>query len=160
MNKCLYKTERKAADLLLGFLELILTVSFVRRVIVGDQDGAVIFAVIAVAVAVLRFVRGPFVGPAILEITEKELIWRSSFYIPTKTQRHRLESINALKVVGPTGDRRFRMVLVDGSVEEFRPYYGRLEPKVMYFLKNSLPKNILLIEEDPPGLLSQMRGDF
>jgi hypothetical protein len=161
MNRIFYKLERKKADVLFYVTELLLIVAFVQRAFSGEWKAAIFFAAIAVIFVILRFVKGPLVGPALLEVTEQELIWKSLFYFPTKIKKYRLESIKALKIAGPRGDRCFRVALTDGSEEEFRPYYGRvLESKIIHFLKSSLPKNIPVIEEDPPSVLSQLRGDF
>lgn len=161
MNRSFYKLERKTAEVLLCFIELVLIAVVVERVIAGAWKVAVAFAVTTVVLAIWRLAKGPLVGPALVEVTEQELIWKSFFYFPMKMQKNRLESIKALKITGPRGDRRFKLALIDGSEEEFRPYYGRsLEPKVIHFLKSSLPKNVPVIEEDPPGVLSQLRGDF
>jgi hypothetical protein len=161
MNKCLYSIEPKTAEVLFYFIEVALIAVVVERVIGGNWRAATIFAVIAVACAIFRFVKGPLAGPALVEVTESELLCRSFFYFPTKVQKNKLDTIKAFKIVGARGDRRFRISLLDGSEEEFRPYYGPLvEPKVINFLRNSLPKSMALVEEDPPSVLSRMRGDY
>ena len=126
MNRYLYKMERKTADIAFYVIGLIFIGIFTERVLARAWKAAAIIAVIATVFAVLRAVRGPLLGPAILEVTKDELIWRSFFYFPTKIQRNRLESIKAIKIAGPRGDRRFRIELVDNRQQEFRPYYGRL----------------------------------
>jgi hypothetical protein len=161
MDTRLYRFDRKTAELLFIFVEAILAFVFVERVMAGKWVAAALFVIPAMAFALVRLVRGPLVGPALLEVTGDKLFWKSFFYFPGKIQSNRLESIRILKIVGPRGDRRFRFTLVDGSEEEFRPHYGQaFELKVVRFLKNVLPKRITLIEEQPPGLLSQIRGDY
>jgi hypothetical protein len=103
----------------------------------------------------------PSLGPAVIEISDEELIFTLPFYIPTKTRRFPLERIRLLRVVGPRPGRRYRLELDDGSQEEVRPFFGRwLEPRARDFLRTHLPEHIRFVEEKPAGIFAQVRGDF
>lgn len=161
MSSRLHRFAPRTADALFGVAQLTLIALLVERAIAGAWQTAVVLAIVVATVAIVRLRTGPLVGPALVEVTAGELILTSPFYIPARTQKLRLESLQALRLAGPTGDRRFRFSLVDGSTREFRPCYGlHLEPRVVDFLKTALPETVSLVEEEPPGLLSRMRGDF
>lgn len=115
---------------------------------------------IAVATALAtRWVRGPFVGKPLLELTESELIIRQPFYLPTKVQNLQLEHLRSLTIVGPRRDRRFRITFADGSKLEIRPYFRGAEEGAVRFIKVHLA-NVHIVEKDPPGILAAFRGDY
>jgi hypothetical protein len=160
MIRYFYKFERKTADILLGFVELVLIAMSVERAIADAWNVAAVPAAVALVLAIVRFTKGPFVGTPLVEVTKNELILRSFFYLPVKIEKFQLASIKALKIAGLNGERRFRLLLVDGSHVEFRPYYGHLiEPRLIQFLKSALP-DISIAEEETPSVLSRIRGNY
>ena len=97
----------------------------------------------------------------LIKITDKSLVWRQSNYIPTKVQEIEFGLLKKVEVVGPKADRRFRFICANDHQEEIRPFLNsRQYVQTMSFLKESLPKNIQLIELESPSIFSQIRGDF
>lgn len=160
MNKCFYHFNRKTADILFVVSEFLVLVIFITTVIAGELLLAAATAVSGLLYAFYRYIKGPLVGLAILEVSNEELIWRLNIYIPRKIQRIKLGTIKTITIVGPVRDRRFRIDTVDGSRQEIRPYFGLRTPKAVLFLKNKMPESITFIEEAPSGFMSQMRGDY
>ncbi|QOC22556.1 hypothetical protein IC757_16365 [Wenzhouxiangella sp. AB-CW3] len=160
-NKRLYNNVRWTADILFVLVLLPLIILLVERALAGAWTTALIVVAVAAGTAIARILNGPFVGPALVEVTNTEPVWKSFFYIPTKTQRKQLSSIKEIRIAGPKGDRRFRTIHKDGSEEEFRPFYGRrLESRVIDFLRQSLPERIAISEAEPPTLMALLRDDF
>ena len=160
MNNRLYRVERKTAEFWFGLIEISLVVMLVERLIAGALGFSVFIFVTALIFAAYRLIKGPLMGPALLEVTDGELIWRQPIYIPTKIQRIRLSAIKTIQIVGPARDRRFRIETIDGSQLEIRPFFGWRTRKAILFLRNFLPENVKLIEEKPSSFMSQIRGDY
>jgi hypothetical protein len=107
-----------------------------------------------------RVVKGPYLADPIIEISEKEIIFRSFFYFPTKVERFFLYDIKSVEIVGPRGSRCFRVNLMNDTHCDVRPYYRGQENKALRFLKENLPSHIHYEEHEPPSLFSTIRGDW
>lgn len=114
---------------------------------------------VLVAILVTRQLRGPFLGKPLLELTDSELIIRQPFYVPTKVQKLTVGRLRRLEIVGPSGDRRFRFSLSDGTITEIRPYFREAEEGAVKFIKANLV-GIQIVEKEPPGILEEIRGDY
>lgn len=161
MKHRLYRESRRRADWGTAVIVLLFLATSVQRATQGLGRAAAVFLTVAVLVALLRLVRGPLRGAAVIEIDGSEIAIRQPFYIPTRVQRLPLEGLRSLEIAGGRGDRHFRFGRGDGSMEEVRPRFGpAFEPKAVEFLLAHLPQHVRVVERPPASWLARAQGNF
>lgn len=161
MTHRLYEQTRRQSDYTTAAVVLFFVVYAIARALADAWLTAIALAAVGAAFALWRLVRGPSVGRAVIEITDAEVVFTLPFYIPTRVLRFPLERIRSLRVFGPRPGRRWQLKLDDGSREVIRPFFGPLlEPRAVDFLRAHLPLHVSIIEDEPAGILAQMRGDY
>lgn len=158
-NRKLYRLEAKTADRILG-ANLVLFCAFaVVSLVRGEPWAAVISCVVACVVLAWRFWKGPMVGLVTVEVGEGHLMFNDPAFMG-KAQ-FALADVVEIRIVGPRTDRRIRVQSKEGKVKEaYRGLRGRRLAQIEAFLRENLPANITVIEDEPPDVLSMIRGDF
>lgn len=160
-TRILYRDSVRRAEWGVAFVVVVAAAVAVQRTLTGQTALALLFAGLALAVLVVRLVRGPMRGARLIELGPSDIVIRQPFYVPTKTERVPLDHLAALAIVGGKGDRHFRFTFDDGRVQEIRPRYGPLfEPKAIAFLTSGLPERVRVVEEPPANWLARAHGNF
>jgi len=155
----LHRLEPQAADRLLG-VELIIIFSFLVVSVIRGEPLAAIVSILAVCLFIgWRFCRGPIMGPVIVGLDEKFI----KFNDPTFTGKTQftLDDVQEIRIVGPRTARRVRVHTRSGKpTEAYRGLRGKRLMRIVLFLRENLPKNVPLIEDEPPSWSAVIRGDF
>ncbi|MEW5824501.1 MAG: hypothetical protein AB1766_09185 [Pseudomonadota bacterium] len=119
---------------------------------------AAVFSAVIFANLAWRLWKGPMVGSVIVQVGENELMFNDPML--SGGMRVPLSDLVEIRIVGPLSDRRIRVYSRTAKKEVYRGLRGAYLERIVNFLRNHLPNNIPLIEDEPPTLLGSIRGDF
>ena len=144
-------------DWVLSFVEGIAFFFGVVAAFCGEWLATLVLGVVSVSISLKFHSRGVFLRRPLLELNGSQLVFRQSFYIPTRVQNIDLNGVKSITIAGPLGDRRFIFSYKTGSIDEVRPYLRDAEHGAIEFLKNNLT-DIEIYDKPPPGLFDVIRG--
>lgn len=155
----LHRLDRTTADGLLAAELAALCAVAVMGIVRGESWVAVISGVVAISFLAWRFWRGPLAGPVIVDVGDGFLGFNDPVF--RGKVRFALADVAGIRIVGPRSDRRIRVHLRAGAVEEaYRGLGGKRLARIVAFLRSNLPASVPLLEEEAPGLIASLRREF
>ena len=152
-TKNLYLRTKQEADMLLALQIMMFGVTSLAYAVHSRLFEAVVFGILFCYGLAIRILKGTFIAPAIVEITDEQLIFRDTAFFQKKVTLYLLSDIQTISLVGTKNRRKVRVLLKNGQSEDFFALlfaWGPVTPKrIINFLWTSLPTTIPFTEEEP-----------
>lgn len=135
----------------------ILLITVVLSLTRSNIADAILFGVLLLLVVVRRLRKGSLIKPPIFEITPEQILIRGI------DAEHRIEiqDLAEVRFAGPHGARRWRFVSKTGEMREICPrLWGAREAKAIELVRSEWGSLVRIVEDDPPSLMSRIRGDY
>lgn len=156
--KKLTKYERKFAEIVFVIEMALFVGALVLSIIRSDLFWSMVVTVIIIGFSLVRVLKGPLTGPGLIEINESTIKFND---LALGRALFNLNDISELRVVGPKKSRRIRDCTKEGVLQDvYTNRWGRRFQRAVEFLRCSIPKDIPLVEEEPPSWAAAIRGDF
>lgn len=157
----LYKFEPRTADRNLAVYLVMFCALTVIGLLRGNPWAAAISGVGIIVFLAWRFWKGPMVGHVIVQVDEDHLTFNDRTNTGWKKMRLALADVAEIRVVGPRSARRIRVQSCTGKAKEvYRGLRGKHLTRVVGFLRENLPGTIKMVEDEPPSVFGEIRGDF
>lgn len=151
MTKKLYQRSARQADKVFYVTEIVAALSFCFVWFVTDGETRELVAGIILAIfvyhALRRFLKGPPVGVAIVELAGDVLIFRNPSSVPPKVDRIALDKIHSIRLMGEKQLRYFDCKLMSGETPHIGPFErGQGELVTAEWFKDALPELSFLVD--------------
>lgn len=169
MTKKLHQRSARQASKVFYVTEIVAALSFcfVWFLTAGETRELVAGIILAIFIyhALRRFLKGPPVGVAIVELAGDMLLFRNPSSTPPKVDRIAVDKIHSIRLMGEKQLRYFDCKLMNGDTLHIGPFErGQGELVTAEWFKDALPDTSFLVDpsatvmpgmeglERPPGL--------
>jgi len=151
MSKKLYQRSAKQADKVFYITEIVAALSlvFVWFFTAGETRELVAGIILAIFLyhGLRRFLKGPPIGVAIVELAGDMLIFRNPSSVPPKVDRIAVDNIHSIRLMGEKQLRYFDCKLMNGDLAHLGPFErGQGELVTADWFKDALPELSFLVD--------------
>lgn len=151
MSKKLYQRSAAQAGKVFYVTEIVAVLSFcfVWFVTAGETRELVAGIILAIFVyhALKRFLKGPDLGSAIVELNGDTLIFRNPSSVPPKVDRIAVDNLHSIRLMGEKQLRYFDCKIMSGETLHIGPFErGQGELVTAEWFKDALPELNFLVD--------------